>query len=136
VGVNSLSASKTSVLIVDDDTSIRETLRYLLEDAGYAVFEAQDGLQALDHLRKAPAPMIVLLDLMMPRVDGAGLLGTVAGDTRRLRRHRYIMMTAGHQTLSLAFAHLLSDLSVPVIHKPFNIDKLLDTIASHKPPST
>ena len=77
--------------------------------------------------------MIVLLDLMMPRLDGAGLLGTVAGDTRRLRRHRYILMTASHQTLSLAFVHLLSDLSVPVVHKPFNMDKLLEIIASQSP---
>jgi CheY-like chemotaxis protein len=129
-----LSAIKTSVLIVDDDISIRETLRSLLEDAGYAVFEVQDGLQALDYLRKTPSPMIVLLDLMMPRLDGAGLLGAVAGDTRRLVRHRYILMTASHETLSLAFVHLLSDLTVPVLHKPFDIDKLLAIIASRKLP--
>jgi len=129
-----LSAIKTSVLIVDDDISIRETLRSLLEDAGYAVFEVQDGLQALDYLRKTPSPMIVLLDLMMPRLDGAGLLGAVEGDTRRLVRHRYILMTASHETLSLAFVHLLSDLTVPVLHKPFDIDKLLEIIASRKLP--
>jgi len=129
-----LSAIKTNVLIVDDDISIRETLRSLLEDAGYAVFEVHDGLQALDYLRKTPSPMIVLLDLMMPRLDGAGLLGAVAGDSRRLVRHRYILMTASHETLSLAFVHLLSDLSVPVVHKPFDIDKLLEIIASRKLP--
>ena len=128
-----MSASKTPVLIVDDDTSIREALRYLLEDAGYAVAEASDGLQALYYLRRADDPVIVLLDLMMPRLDGAGLLGTVAGDTRRLRRHRYILMTAGHQTLSLAFAHMLADLAVPVVYKPFDIDRLLGVIASQKP---
>ncbi len=128
-----MSASKTHILIVDDDTSIRETLRYVLEDAGYIVTEAQDGLQALEYLRKTPDPVIVLLDMMMPRLDGAGLLGTVAGDSRRLRRHRYILMTAGHQTLSLAFAHMLTDLLVPVVYKPFNIDKLLEIIASQKP---
>jgi CheY-like chemotaxis protein len=129
-----LSAIKTSVLLVDDDISIRETLRSLLEDAGYLVFEAHDGLQALDYLRKTPIPMIVLLDLMMPRLDGAGLLGTVAGDTRRLVRHRYILMTASHQTLGLAFVHLLTDLAVPVLHKPFEMDKLLELIASRKLP--
>ena len=125
---------KPTILIVDDDSAIRETLRSVLEDADYLVFEAHDGLQALDYLRKTPSPMIVLLDLMMPRLDGAGLLGTVAGDTRRLVRHRYILMTASHETLSLAFVHLLSDLTVPVLHKPFDIDKLLEIIASRKLP--
>ena len=127
-----MSAAKTHVLIVDDDISIRETLRYLLEDAGYNVDEAQDGLHALDYLRTSSTPVIVLLDLMMPRLDGAGLLGVVAGDTRRLNRHRYILMTAGHQTLSLAFAHLLSDLAVPVVFKPFDVDRLLEVVASQK----
>lgn len=129
-----MSAIKTSILIVDDDSGIRETLHSVLEDAGYLVFEACDGLQALDYLRKTPSPMIVLLDLMMPRLDGAGLLGTVAGDTRRLVRHRYILMTASHETLSLAFVHLLSDLAVPVVRKPFDIDELLEIIASRKLP--
>lgn len=128
----SLNSSKTSVLVVDDDTSIRETLRYVLEDAGYAVIEARDGIQALEYLRKSPQPMVVLLDLMMPRMDGAGVLGTVAGDPWRLHRHSYILMTAGHQTLSLAFAHMLADLSVPVIYKPFDIDGLLELVASQK----
>ena len=127
-----MNARKPSVLVVDDDASIRETLHELLADAGYVVNEARDGLQALDHLRKAPEPVIVLLDLMMPRMDGAALLGAVAGDSGRLRRHTYIMMTAGHQTLSLAFAHLLSDLEVQVIYKPFDIDRMLDLIASQR----
>jgi CheY-like chemotaxis protein len=127
-----LNARKPYVLVVDDDASIRETLHELLADAGYVVNEARDGLQALDHLRKAPEPVIVLLDLMMPRMDGAAVLGAVAGDSGRLRRHAYIMMTAGHQTLSLAFAHLLSNLEVQVIYKPFDIDRLLDLIASQR----
>ena len=127
-----MNARKPSVLVVDDDASIRETLHELLADAGYVVNEARDGLQALDHLRKAPEPVIVLLDLMMPRMDGAAVLGAVAGDSGRLRRHAYIMMTAGHQTLSLAFAHLLSDLDVQVIYKPFDIDRLLDLIGGQR----
>ena len=131
-GLYRLSASKTHILIVDDDTAIRETLRYVLEDADYCVDEARDGLKALEFLRRTSFSMIVLLDLMMPQMDGAGLLGTVAGDTRRLRRHRYILMTAGQQTLSLALAHLLTDLKAPVIYKPFNIDKLLEVIANQK----
>ena len=131
-GEHRLNARKPHILVVDDDASIRETRRDLLEDAGYTVAEARDGLLAMDYLRKAPNPVIVLLDLMMPRMDGAAVLGAVAGDSGRLRRHTYIMMTAGHQTLSLAFAHLLSDLEVQVIYKPFDIDRMLDLIASQR----
>ena len=133
VGDSILNARKPNILVVDDDASIRETLRELLEDSGYAVAEARDGLQALEYLRKSPAPVVVLLDLMMPRMDGAAVLGAVAGDLGRLRRHAYIMMTAGHQTMSLAFAHLLADLDVQVIYKPFDIDRLLETIANQRP---
>lgn len=123
-----MPARITSILVVDDDTAIRETLRDVLEDSGYTVIESQDGLRALEYLRKSPTPMIVLLDLMMPQLDGSALLGAVAGDPRRLQRHRYILMTAGQQTLSLAFATLLTNLSVPVIKKPFDVDHLLLTI--------
>ena len=113
------------VLIVDDDLSIRETLRLALEDAGYAVAEASDGVVALDLLRAARAPMVVILDLMMPRLDGAGVLGVIAGDQRLARRHRFILTTASHHTMSLAFANLLTNLNVPVVHKPFDLDGLL-----------
>lgn len=128
-----MPARITSILVVDDDTAIRETLRDVLEDSGYTVIESQDGLRALEYLRKSPTPMIVLLDLMMPQLDGSALLGAVAGDSRRLQRHRYILMTAGQQTLSLAFANLLTNLSVPVIKKPFDVDHLLHTIEKQQP---
>jgi hypothetical protein len=43
-------------------------------------------------------------------------------------------MTASHETLSLAFVHLLSDLMVPVVRKPFDMDELLGIVASRKLP--
>jgi CheY-like chemotaxis protein len=116
------------VLIVDDDTAIRETMRFVLEDAGHEVEEAGDGLAALDLLRSAEQSTVVLLDLMMPKLDGAGVLGAVAGDRALAVRHRYALITATHQTLSLAFVNLLTSLSVPVVRKPFDIDVLLDLV--------
>jgi CheY-like chemotaxis protein len=115
----------TRVLLVDDDQAIRETLRFVLEDAGYQVLEASDGLAALQALRDAPSGMVVLLDLMMPKLDGAGVLGAVAGDRRLAKRHAFILTTASHQTLSLAFVNLLTNLAVPIVHKPFELDDLL-----------
>jgi CheY-like chemotaxis protein len=116
------------VVIVDDDYAIRETVHALLEDEGYAVSEATDGLAALDLLRGCP-PSVVLLDLMMPRLDGAGVLGAAAGDKRLANRHAYVLVTATSQTMPLAFVNLLINLSVPVLHKPFDINDLLDIVA-------
>jgi len=57
---------------MDDDVSIREVLRMLLQDAGYAVFEAPDGMPALRHLRAHPHGMVALPDLNMRCTAGGG----------------------------------------------------------------
>lgn len=121
--------SAMNVLIVDDDEAIRDTLRFALEDSGYVVSEASDGLSALKQLRVAPGRCVVLLDLMMPGLDGAGVLGAVAGDQRLATRHAYILVTANTRTLTLAFVNLLSSLSVPIINKPFDVDTLLEVVS-------
>ncbi|WP_437680825.1 response regulator [Sorangium sp. So ce131] len=58
------------ILIVDDDAAIRRTLGELLEEEGYAVASAANGREALDCLRDDPTFALVLLDLMMPVMDG------------------------------------------------------------------
>lgn len=120
----------TRVLIVDDDEGIRETIRLALEDAGYTIAEASDGLAALKQLRAGRERMVVLLDLMMPGLDGAGLLGAVAADARLSSQYAFVLITANTKTLTLAFATLLQNLSVPVLTKPFDIDTLLDAVAT------
>ena len=57
------------VLVVDDDATLRELLRRILEGAGYTVVEAENGRVALERLRTM-APGVILLDLMMPEMDG------------------------------------------------------------------
>lgn len=61
------------MLIVDDDASVRGMLGYLLHDEGYDVREAADGAEAIDEL-VADAPDCMVLDLMMPNIDGVGVL--------------------------------------------------------------
>lgn len=58
------------ILIVDDDPDIRETMRFILECAGYRVLTAANGIEALDRLRGEAAPCVILLDLMMPVMNG------------------------------------------------------------------
>jgi CheY-like chemotaxis protein len=59
------------VLIVDDDDDIRDVLSEILLRVGYAVEGARDGKSALEQLRTGPRPGVILLDLMMPVMDGA-----------------------------------------------------------------
>lgn len=67
--------SDRAVLVVDDNQDIRVALSDILEDEGYRVAHAANGLEALDQLRKGePRPCVILLDWMMPKMDGPGFL--------------------------------------------------------------
>lgn len=58
------------VMVVDDDEDILETYAALLESAGYQVLTARNGKVALEQLRSGPRPSLILLDLMMPVMNG------------------------------------------------------------------
>ena len=67
--------SPRPVLIVDDDPDIRETLRFVLEDAGYPVYSAENGKEAMAVLASGKQlPGLILLDLMMPVMSGDEML--------------------------------------------------------------
>jgi CheY-like chemotaxis protein len=114
-----------AVLVVDDDQMLRAATRDILQDEGYEVVEAQDGLAALHVLRQAEEPMVVLLDIVMPEVTGIDVLTLVGGDPR-LQRHEYIIWAASRVKLP---GELLDELGVPVMLKPFDLDDLLAQIA-------
>ena len=117
------------VLVVDDDEPTRETLRVMLEDAGYAVAEAPDGQAALEMLRSTPYHAIVLFDLLMPVLDGIGFLRAVKDDELLAKRHGYILLTANRQTLKSESEEMFASLGVKVVHKPFSMNPLLELIA-------
>jgi CheY-like chemotaxis protein len=69
------------ILVVDDDEDIRLTLQQILEDEGYPSLIAANGLEALDIIHREPElPRLVLLDLMMPIMDGARFQAKLAED--------------------------------------------------------
>lgn len=119
----------THVLIVDDDPDIRGALRMILEEEGYRVQEARDGLIALDIMRESSHPLVVLTNHHMPVLDGPGLLSFVAQDPRLARRDAFIYMTAGNRIISPDVAQTLDELHVPVLRKPFDIQHLADLVA-------
>lgn len=119
----------TTVLVADDDPDVRETMRDILEAEQYGVLEAQNGIEALDLLRATSPPLVVLLDLHMPKLDGAGVLGVVAANKQLATRNRYILMTARVRSLPLALAHLLFHLHILLLPKPFDVDQVVTMVA-------
>lgn len=118
----------TRVLVADDDQPTRDTIRYVLEDAGYQMTEAGDGQAALAALRNAPGPLIVLLDLLMPRMNGLDLLRAINGEQRLVHRHRYICMTAASASMTPEATELLAPLHGTMLAKPFSMDALLQAL--------
>jgi CheY-like chemotaxis protein len=71
---------KPPILIIDDDPDIREAIALALETRGYRVVAASDGEEGLARLRADDRPGLVLLDLMMPGMNGWDLCETIARD--------------------------------------------------------
>ena len=110
-----------SILVVDDDADIRATLAELLEDEGYRVGTAANGRDALAFLRDHPSTSLVLLDLMMPIMDGFGFLTAQRGDPA-VSSIPVVVMTARGALQPGA-------IDVPdVLQKPLKIPQLLEAI--------
>lgn len=120
-----------SILVADDDEVTRDTVRDILDDAGYRnILEAPDGEHALNILRASPGRLVVILDWLMPRGSGAEVLLARAGDTPRVGRHAYIVLTADARVsqTDIDALHLPSDMYITLLRKPFSLDEILQTV--------
>lgn len=114
----------TRVLVVDDEGLIRWSLNERLSTAGYEVLEAGDGASALSYFREgAPRIDLVVLDLKLPDVDGVDLLKQIK---RLCPSCRVILMTAFGTPDKLLDAR--NNGAYDVVAKPFNLDKMLQTV--------
>ena len=120
-----LAVDRRAVLVVDDEPAVRELVVGVLSDEGYEVVEAVDGaeaIQALDTQRPPAGHLsVVLLDMMLPRVDGAAVLRhlTERGDSVPV-----VAMSASPQHLAVAAA---SGAQV-TLAKPFDLAELLTVV--------
>ena len=119
---------ETQVLIVDDEHEIRSIMRVALEDEHYQVLEAYDGKKAFEMLIHAPQPMVVLLDLMLPRMDGSEIIQQLASLPEQRGRHAIIATTANYR-FSQALEHMLNEQQIPMLLKPFEMTDFLDVVA-------
>ena len=112
-----------TILIVDDDPEIIESVKIALQSEGYTVFYARDGNQGLA-LAERENPDLIILDMMMPKRSGFLVLEKL----RRTRRVpiRIIMVTANEGNRHKSYAETLG--VDDYIRKPFAMDRLLDSV--------
>jgi CheY-like chemotaxis protein len=120
----------SAVCVTEDDEAIRTALRALLEDEGYRVLEAEDGLAGYELLRSSASPLVALIDHKLPKMDGCDLLDLAAKDEGLRRRHEFIFVTASPRRAEDDCGEALEELNVPVIPKPFDIDEVLEPVAA------
>ena len=114
-----------TILLVEDDPDIRDSIVDVLREAGREVVAASDGVEALDRLDTLPRPCLILLDLMMPRMDGWEFL-------ERLKRHPHaaefpVLVLSAHASLQGGeYPGVLGTL-----RKPFDLHSLMAWVERH-----
>lgn len=114
--------TSNTILVVDDEEAICETLKDVLEEEGYDVQVAGDGVDALALLRKmAVTPRMIILDLLMPRMDGNAVFSTMKSDPA-LADIPVVISTSDPSR---------APNGVLIMKKPVDLDVLLDTVRKH-----
>ena len=111
-----------TILVIDDEPMVRTAVGQVLTDEGYTVEFAGDGAAALERLAATP-PDAILLDLMMPGMNGRQFLHALRHDLRS--SVPVVVMTAVHGLGQRAISLGATD----VVEKPFDVDELLNKVA-------
>ncbi len=90
-------AGPLTVMVVDDQALFRRSLQDRLRSIGYDVVGAENGMEALELLEAAPSPCVVILDLMMPVMNGIDFLQAL--ERRPDARNVRVMLVSGHGVL-------------------------------------
>ena len=112
------------ILVVEDDTSIRDMLTDVLEDEGYHVIRAANGCEALVQLReRQPPPHLILLDLMLPYMSGWDFCEERRRDPQLAGIPVVIVSASSH----IKQRQLPCDIAA-CLAKPFALETLLDVV--------
>ncbi|HEX8170659.1 MAG TPA: response regulator [Thermoanaerobaculia bacterium] len=123
-----MSEKKPRVLIADDEDAIRTLVSRMLRRAGFDPVEVSDGQHAIDTLDAGRFDAVVL-DLMMPRVDGFGVVEHLIENQPRMME-KTVVMTAFPKTAAKERLHHLC----AIISKPFDIEELIAVVARLREP--
>ena len=117
------SQGRDYVLVVDDEPAVRRFAARVLEEEGYGVHEARDGVEALDLIRAQGALMdVVVSDIVMPRLTGVELLQTLAANNPEIP----VILMSGYGIAQLAEQGIASPCGV--LAKPFPPERLLEEV--------
>ena len=111
-----------TILVVDDEKSILQSLTGILSDEGFEILTAESGTEALDKIKEA-TPDLVLLDIWMPGIDGIEALKKIKEDYPNLQ----VLMMSGHGNIETAVKATKIG-AYDFVEKPLSLDKLLLSI--------
>jgi PAS domain S-box-containing protein len=115
---------RTTILIVEDEDSVRQMAASILKHGGYRVLEARDGRDALTMSRQlAEPPDLLLADIVMPRMDGAELAGRLLQQWPRVK----VLFMSGYTT-GVRDTSSPDGKEAPFLQKPFRPDELLSKV--------
>ena len=109
-----------SILVVEDEKGIQEVLKIALKMEGYDVFTADNGKIGLEMLQKIPRPCLILLDLMMPVMNGWQFAEVISKDVTLSSIPVVIVTAYGDRAKTVP--------SKGILNKPIELDSLLNTI--------
>ena len=114
------AGSVVSVLVVDDEPAVRRFACRVLEQAGYGVFEAIDGVEALELIQgQAVGLEVVVSDIVMPRMNGVELMEALFVSWPSLA----VILMSGYATTALSELGIVAPCSI--LTKPFSAERLL-----------
>lgn len=122
--VSKIDGSGRKILVVDDDLAIRVLLQAVLKRMKFTVELAEDGSVGLEKLRADGGYDLILLDLMMPKVNGYEFIETVQKDYHTDRPHIIVFTAAGKRGVE----KIPADAVCNAILKPFDLEKFIEMI--------
>ncbi|HYB97863.1 MAG TPA: response regulator [Candidatus Limnocylindrales bacterium] len=115
---------RNCVVIIDDEPNIRETVAFILEAEGVEVATAADGISGLAVVRRV-RPKVILVDVMMPRMDGYEVCRAVRQDPNLLGTYLIILTAKGQKSDETRALEMGADL---YLSKPFDDEVVLNVI--------
>ena len=108
------------IIIIEDDRDLRETMKELLEMEGYSVLTAANGREGLDLIAREGGPCLILLDLMMPVMNGWEFLDAMQRNQQELLARTKVAVVSAAADI----AEVQQQYGCSVLKKPVSVDRL------------